>query len=610
MSELKFIDSWKTVAPKLNLERIDIFADRSKKNLQARGVARDEAIPFLEVTFDATYSGTVVNGRVYRGPKMKAATPQWLNPYPKPILNHHDDHKDSIGRVSKAKYFRTVDMSSWQSDYIGCKKGDTGSGFIQLVGEITDREAIDKYLDGRNRTFSTSQRTNSAVCNICGSDMMKGEWCGHVPGRKYKPEPKKEPDNEFARLVMDYMDKRSAGKGERMCYYVFDELSYLEASNVNIPAQVHAQVRSLELKNQDSFSDEELTSLMDSFFPKDPEVPVREMSDVSFSDGFTTVSLFNEEKSKGFVTSLPNKDEDVDSAPAKNAKDEDVDGTCEDCEYGDEEFANLHILSTLDSLGYITLDDDEAELVDEFRAVVEDEEDAKLSAKQRKKLGSKTFCGPNRSFPVPDCAHVTAARRLIGRYKGPGSKKAILACVNRKAKALGCDTKKKGDSEGDTAMSDETQASVAESFSNTLSEVKTELKLTQGKLTDAEEAKKTADKANEELIKTNNQILADQLFDMRVVLGDADPEKRKDEVEQLASRSTDSLKDAVADARPRYEEKLKKLLEGKPETDASAAAAAAGTVTDPTATKDGDGEPAKDGEDKDKKKKPSVTNLF
>jgi hypothetical protein len=71
-----------------------------------------------------------------------------------------------------------------------------------------------------------------------------------------------------------------------------------------------------------------------------------------------------------------------------------------------------------------------------------DEEDAKLTTKQRKNLKSSVFCGPNRSFPVPDCAHVTAAKRLIGKYKGPGSKSAILACVNRRAKELGCDGKK------------------------------------------------------------------------------------------------------------------------------------------------------------------------
>ena len=65
-------------------------------------------------------------------------------------------------------------------------------------------------------------------------------------------------------------------------------------------------------------------------------------------------------------------------------------------------------------------------------------EDAKLSTASRKKLKGSTFCGPGRSFPVPDCAHVTAARRLIGRYKGSGSHASILSCVSRKSKALGC----------------------------------------------------------------------------------------------------------------------------------------------------------------------------
>ena len=68
--------------------------------------------------------------------------------------------------------------------------------------------------------------------------------------------------------------------------------------------------------------------------------------------------------------------------------------------------------------------------------------DATLTAEQRKGLKSNTFCGPDRSFPCPDCAHVTAARRLIGRYKGPGKKSTILACVNRKAKSMGCDKSK------------------------------------------------------------------------------------------------------------------------------------------------------------------------
>ena len=75
---------------------------------------------------------------------------------------------------------------------------------------------------------------------------------------------------------------------------------------------------------------------------------------------------------------------------------------------------------------------------------------SKLSKDRKKPGGSNTgnypnvkvFCGPERSFPVPDCAHVTAAKRLIGRYKGPGDKGKIMSCVERKEKSLNCETKK------------------------------------------------------------------------------------------------------------------------------------------------------------------------
>ena len=67
---------------------------------------------------------------------------------------------------------------------------------------------------------------------------------------------------------------------------------------------------------------------------------------------------------------------------------------------------------------------------------------ARLSSAERKKLKGSTFCGPKRSFPVPDCAHVTAAKRLIGRYKGTGDKGKIMSCVEGKEKSLDCETKK------------------------------------------------------------------------------------------------------------------------------------------------------------------------
>lgn len=68
----------------------------------------------------------------------------------------------------------------------------------------------------------------------------------------------------------------------------------------------------------------------------------------------------------------------------------------------------------------------------------------KLSTKDRKKLKSSTFCGPNRSFPVPDCKHVAVAKTYLSRSKfSKSTKKKIAACINRKAKQLGCNTSKK-----------------------------------------------------------------------------------------------------------------------------------------------------------------------
>lgn len=69
------------------------------------------------------------------------------------------------------------------------------------------------------------------------------------------------------------------------------------------------------------------------------------------------------------------------------------------------------------------------------------EEDAELSTEARNELPDSVFCGPERSFPIPDCAHVTAAKRLIGRYKGSDATKTkIMACVNKKADAMKCNS--------------------------------------------------------------------------------------------------------------------------------------------------------------------------
>ena len=67
-----------------------------------------------------------------------------------------------------------------------------------------------------------------------------------------------------------------------------------------------------------------------------------------------------------------------------------------------------------------------------------------LTTKERKKMKKSTFCGPGRSFPIPDCKHVAIAKAYLGRSKfSKATKKKIAACINRKAKQLGCKVTKK-----------------------------------------------------------------------------------------------------------------------------------------------------------------------
>ena len=68
----------------------------------------------------------------------------------------------------------------------------------------------------------------------------------------------------------------------------------------------------------------------------------------------------------------------------------------------------------------------------------------KYTTKQRKKMKKSAFCGPGRSFPVTDCLHVRVAKTYLGRAKfSKSTKQRIAACINRKAKALGCGVTKK-----------------------------------------------------------------------------------------------------------------------------------------------------------------------
>jgi hypothetical protein len=65
-------------------------------------------------------------------------------------------------------------------------------------------------------------------------------------------------------------------------------------------------------------------------------------------------------------------------------------------------------------------------------------EEAQLSYKQREKLPDSAFCGPNRSYPAHDAAHVRNGLARLSQFgKGKKSYSRILACLRARAKKMG-----------------------------------------------------------------------------------------------------------------------------------------------------------------------------
>ena len=184
----------------------------------------------LKVWIVASHSDKEINNRIYPGYVMQRDVKTWLEPYRKPVLVHHDDHKDAIGRVTEAYYFKAEDKEAAER-LIGrsIKMPKDASGFILLQTKITDRNAISKVLDEVYLSASIGFAPKVAVCSICNTNLVV-ERCKHVPGKEY--------DGEKALVIVEDME--------------FSEISF-----VNNPADPYAGVvLSQPIDDSESVSDE------------------------------------------------------------------------------------------------------------------------------------------------------------------------------------------------------------------------------------------------------------------------------------------------------------------------------------------------------------------
>ena len=451
---------------------------------QSQPVQRQDG---LLVRIAATHSGIITrNNGFYLPDKMRKGSKSFTDGYPKPVLLHHEEGQDPVGRVIESGYVDTSGATISQfdgyevknksgkiiatvnqkmiSDFVSDKMPfgqqvdvvrsvlrdsnlleDTsyeGLGHIQVIARITDQTAISKLLDGRYLTGSVGATTDKAVCSVCKVDWTDSGPCDHKPGGIYD---------------------------DAKCFIIAGNLSYDEYSFVNTPADRHSQVLELNCngnktvvdsvqdyqgriyevnlgfpqydsvnKEDEGMGDKATTQIQDSASPETPATEGEDVKDASQTDSVQVVD------------SEDNTDQQVqDQASNEPAEGEASDASDQTTEESIEDFV-VRVLDADESLS----DEDEVKLYDALwaeaeaafnanewtlaQAGVETLEDAKLSDDKRKKLPKSSFCGPNRSFPVNDCAHVMAARRLVDRANvSESTKSSIMTCVNRKARAMG-----------------------------------------------------------------------------------------------------------------------------------------------------------------------------
>jgi hypothetical protein len=188
----------------------------------------------LKVQIDATHSGFITNNRVYPGIHVKAGYKSYLSKelggtadYSVPILKHHDEKTDAIGRVVGAQFLAYKDGQNFDKDYANPdteEGGGRGSGVVKVTASIVDLDAIEKIIDARLLSVSSGHSSPYMLCNLCGQDIFgrgsdSEEPCPHIPGKSYE--------------ISD---------GQMRCYAITGPLRYKEISFVNIPAQSPAKV--------------------------------------------------------------------------------------------------------------------------------------------------------------------------------------------------------------------------------------------------------------------------------------------------------------------------------------------------------------------------------
>ncbi len=133
----------------------------------------------LEVTLIASHTNRIINFRKYFSSEFMKQLKSWTTPYQRPVLVHHDDMTDQIGRVTEQYYGNKAYLTQVLGTDIQFPQDQDGA--IALKAYITDKDAINKIKNGAYTTVSIGFMQDELICSYCGQQV--GE-CEHIPGTK------------------------------------------------------------------------------------------------------------------------------------------------------------------------------------------------------------------------------------------------------------------------------------------------------------------------------------------------------------------------------------------------------------------------------------------
>lgn len=163
----------------------------------------------IDVKLKATHFGYVnKNSVLYTDKAVSKGITSWTIPYKKPQLVGHDKTRDPIGRIVSANIVR--------SDSV-----DEPPNYIQLTARITDKDSIEKIMDGRFNTVSVGSRSSRVLCSECGTVITEEGLCEHQKG--------------------------SIGEAGLPVHWIIDEIEYVEDSFVNEPADQYAGIEEIDV---------------------------------------------------------------------------------------------------------------------------------------------------------------------------------------------------------------------------------------------------------------------------------------------------------------------------------------------------------------------------